>query len=252
MGALHEGHISLVAQARNAGATHVVVTIFVNPTQFGAGEDLGRYPRTFDEDLARCARAGVDLVFAPDAHAMYPRGYETYVNVESMTQTLEGSFRPTHFRGVTTIVAKLFNAVGPCVAAFGRKDYQQWRVIETMVRDLDMPVAVLGCPIIREPDGLALSSRNRYLSDTERARALCISRGLRLATEAFAAGQRDSGALVTIVKNEVLTGCDRIDYVTLVDASDLSEVSGPIGGAVTLLVAAHIGNTRLIDNAILA
>lgn len=248
MGALHDGHISLVAQVRNAGATHVVLTIFVNPTQFAAGEDLDRYPRTLDADLARCGAGGVDLVFAPESTAMYAPGFQTYVTVDAMTQSLEGRIRPTHFRGVTTIVAKLFNAVGPCVAAFGRKDYQQWRVIETMVRDLDMPVEVLGCPIIREADGLALSSRNRYLTDTERSRALCISRGLRLAEAAFERGERDAPTLVDLTAREVTGGCDRVDYVTIVDALDLTPVSGRIARCVTLLIAAHVGPTRLIDN----
>jgi pantoate--beta-alanine ligase len=248
MGALHDGHISLVAQVRDAGATHVVLTIFVNPTQFAAGEDLDRYPRTLDADLTRCDAGGVDLVFAPDALAMYAPGHQTYVSVESMTQTLEGAIRPTHFRGVTTVVAKLFNMVGPCVAAFGRKDYQQWRVIETMARDLDMPVVVLGCPIVRETDGLALSSRNRYLSDTDRARALCISRGLRAASSAFAQGERSAAAIRAIAEREVSTGCDRIDYVTVVDATDLTPIDGRIERSVTLLIAAHVGATRLIDN----
>jgi len=248
MGALHDGHISLVAQAREAGATHVVLTIFVNPTQFAVGEDLDRYPRTFDADLARCKAGAVDMVFAPESSAMYAPGFQTYVNVESMSQSLEGRIRPTHFRGVATIVTKLFNATGPCVAAFGRKDYQQWRVLETMVRDLDMPIEVLGCPIVREPDGLALSSRNRYLSDTERARALSISRGLRLATAAFEAGERDASRLIAVAEREVASGCDRIDYVTLADAADLQPITQQIERGVTLLVAAHVGSTRLIDN----
>lgn len=248
MGALHDGHISLVNKVRDAGATHVVLTIFVNPTQFAAGEDLDRYPRTFDADLTHCSAAGVDVVFAPDATTMYPTGFQTYVSVERMTQSLEGEIRPTHFRGVTTVVAKLFNAVGPCVAAFGRKDYQQWRVIETMVRDLDMPIEVLGCPIVREADGLALSSRNRYLTGTDRTRALCISRALQLTNAAYTAGERDAVTLVALAKREVELGSDRIDYVTLVGESDLTPVVGRIERSVTLLIAAHVGGTRLIDN----
>lgn len=248
MGALHEGHISLVSQVRAAGASHVIVTVFVNPTQFAAHEDLDRYPRTLNEDVQRCAAAGVDVVFAPDSASIYPPGYQTYVTVESVTAPLEGTFRPTHFRGVTTIVNKLFNMVGPCVAAFGRKDYQQWRVIETMTRDLNMPVEVLGCPIIREADGLALSSRNRYLSKDERVRALGISRGLRNACAAFDAGERDAQRLQAIAEREVAAVSDSIDYVSLVDADDLAVIAGEITGPVTLLVAAHIGRTRLIDN----
>lgn len=248
MGALHEGHISLVNQVRDAGATHIVLTIFVNPTQFAPTEDLSRYPRTFDEDLKRCEHAAVDLVFAPATETMYPAGYQTYVSVDQMTHSLEGSFRPTHFRGVTTIVAKLFNATGPCVAAFGRKDYQQWRVIETMVRDLEMPVDVLGCPILREPDGLAMSSRNRYLSETDRERALCLSRGLNAARAAFDGGERRAEELTALVSEEVTKGCDRVDYVALVDADDLTPVTGQIERSVTLLIAAHLGTTRLIDN----
>jgi len=149
MGALHDGHMSLVAAARAAGAGPVVVSIFVNPLQFGKNEDLAKYPRTFADDLARCDDHGVDLVYAPSPDAMYPAGFQTHVEVEQVRQPFEGAARPTHFRGVTTVVAKLFNATGPCVAAFGRKDYQQWRTIERMVRDLDLPVEVLGCPIAR-------------------------------------------------------------------------------------------------------
>ena len=187
-------------------------------------------------------------MFAPDTQTMYPAGYQTYVSVDAMTQSLEGTFRPTHFRGVTTVVAKLFNATGPCVAAFGRKDYQQWRVIETMARDLEMPVEVLGCPILREPDGLAMSSRNRYLSQTDRERALCLSRGLNSAREAFVAGERSAEKLTALVSKEVTQGCDRVDYAALVDADDLTPVIGQIERSVTLLVAAHLGTTRLIDN----
>jgi pantoate--beta-alanine ligase len=248
MGALHEGHMSLVAAVREAGAARVVVSIFVNPLQFGQNEDLAKYPRTFAEDLARCERHGVDLVYAPLREAMYPAGFQSHVEVEQITLPLEGAARPTHFRGVTTVVCKLFNATGPCVAAFGRKDYQQWRTIQRMVDDLDLPVDVLGCPIAREPDGLAMSSRNRYLSAEQRARAAEIHRGLQTASRAFAAGLRERGELEKLARTPIEAAFDAIDYVSVADADDLTREGARCGEHSVLLVAAKLGATRLIDN----
>ncbi len=251
MGALHRGHLSLVEAARQAGAARIALSIFVNPTQFGAGEDFDRYPRTRQEDLQKCEQAGVDLVYAPDLRAVYPPDFQTYVQVEHLTSDFEGRFRPTHFRGVTTIVAKLFNATGPCLAAFGRKDYQQWRVIERMARDLDLPVEVMGCPTVREPDGLAMSSRNRYLAPVERERALAIHRGLGAADRAFRDGERDAAALERLVRDPVQQAFDRVDYAAVADARTLAPCSGSIAEPAVVLVAAHLGSTRLIDNAVL-
>lgn len=252
MGALHEGHLSLVEAARQHGATHVVVSIFVNPLQFGEGEDFDRYPRTLDADIAKLREAGVDAVFAPSPRSMYPQGFQSHVAVEGVTQPLEGAHRPTHFQGVTTVVAKLFNAIGPCVATFGQKDYQQWRVLARMAQDLNMPVDVVGCPIVREEDGLALSSRNRYLSTAERTRATAIFRGLCAARDMYRAGQRDGEALTEAARAPVHAEFDSIDYVALADADDLSPLSGQVAQRCVLLVAAHLGTTRLIDNLVLS
>lgn len=247
MGALHAGHLALVDHAQAHGATFRVVTIFVNPLQFGEGEDLDRYPRTLDSDVAACAERGVDVVFAPANDAMYPAGFQTKVALSEITQPLEGSHRPGHFDGVTTVVTKLFNLTGPCVAVFGRKDYQQWRLIQRMVRDLDMPIDVVGHPIVREADGLALSSRNRYLSPEERTRALSLSQGLREAQQAWDQGERNAEALLRLARAPVDAAMDQIDYVAIVEPETLQPIVGTVEHA-TLLVAAHIGATRLIDN----
>lgn len=246
MGALHEGHTSLVDEATRRGADFRVVSIFVNPLQFAPDEDLERYPRTLDADRELCDAKDVDVVYAPNAKAMYPAGFQTHVEVEGLTQPLEGTHRPTHFRGVTTVVAKLFGAVGPCTAIFGRKDYQQWRVLDRMVRDLNLPIEVVGAPIVRESDGLALSSRNRYLDPAARKRALGIVRGLRAAHDAYAGGERDHAVLSATVRDSVEAEFDAIDYVAVVSADTLQpapELSTPV-----VLVAAHQGSTRLIDN----
>jgi pantoate--beta-alanine ligase len=248
MGALHDGHLSLVQACRQAGAGPVVVSIFVNPLQFAAHEDLGAYPRTFAADLERLAPLGVELVYAPTSEAMYPAGFQSHVDVEGVGQYFEGEHRPSHFRGVTTVVSKLFNAVGPCLASFGKKDYQQWRVIERMALDLDMPVDVRGCPIVREPDGLAMSSRNRYLDGAQRVRAGALYRGLRAAEAAFEAGERDVSALEALARAPVSQAFDAIDYVRLADARLLCPLSGRVAGPAVLLMAARLGNTRLIDN----
>lgn len=250
MGALHSGHLSLVAGARAGGADFTALTIFVNPLQFGEGEDLDRYPRTLEADLAACEQAGVDLVFAPATDAMYPKGFQTLVRVQELTTRLEGVFRPGHFDGVTTVVAKLFAEAGPCHACFGRKDFQQWRVIERLARDLGLPVEVVGMPIVREQDGLALSSRNRYLSEADRDRALAIARGLRAAHDAFGAGERDAERLRALAEAPIGERFDRVDYVAIADPESLKPVEGMLEGdrPAVLLVAAHLGATRLIDN----
>ncbi|MEM6958433.1 MAG: pantoate--beta-alanine ligase [Myxococcota bacterium] len=254
MGALHEGHLSLVDEARGRGANFIVVTVFVNPLQFAEGEDLDAYPRTLEADRAACDAHDVDLVFAPSSAEMYGEGFETTVSVGGVTAPFEGIHRPTHLAGVTTVVSKLFNLTGPCTAVFGKKDYQQWRTLERLARDLDMPVEVAGAPIKREDDGLALSSRNIYLSAPERSRALGLRRGLLAAGERWRSGERELGAIVATARAIVDEAFDRVDYVDAADAATLTpltkhgslvrEAFGPI----VLLGAAHLGSTRLIDN----
>jgi len=247
MGALHDGHLSLVDVCAKHGATFRVMSIFVNPMQFGPSEDFGRYPRTFAADLERCKAGGVDVVYAPRPDAMYPSGFQTHVEVEGVTRRFEGAFRPTHFRGVTTVVTKLFMAVGACTAVFGRKDYQQWKTLARMTTDLDLPIELVGAPILREPDGLAMSSRNRYLSPEERVRALGLVTGLRAAYDAHASGERDGAKLAALCRAPVAEACDTIDYVEAAHADTLEELSGP-SERMVLLIAAKIGSTRLIDN----
>ena len=249
MGALHAGHHSLIDEAR-ARAGFVVVTVFVNPLQFAEGEDLDRYPRTFDADLSGCEAREVDVVFAPDPAEMYPPGFQTQVSVTEVTKPLEGKFRPTHFDGVTTVVAKLFNLVGSCVATFGRKDYQQWKILARLARDLDMPIDVVGCPIVRESDGLALSSRNRYLSERDRIRALGIVAGLRAAYDAWAQGERNPEVLRALAAAQLVSRFDRVDYVAAVDPETLLAIQG-VPDRLLLAIAAHLGTTRLIDNVVL-
>jgi pantoate--beta-alanine ligase len=249
MGALHAGHLALVNAARHK-AQLVVTSIFVNPTQFGPGEDFTRYPRDLDGDVRKLATAGADLVFAPAHDAMYPPGDDTRVHVGALTAPLEGAHRPGHFDGVATVVAKLFAAVGPCVAVFGRKDYQQLLVVRRMARDLLMPVEIVGHPIVREPDGLALSSRNAYLSADERARALAIVRGLDAAARRFAAGERDPRELQRMARASIEAVATSIDYVEARDADTLEELTAVDTRAV-LAVACRIGTTRLIDNVVL-
>ncbi len=250
MGALHAGHLALVDEARRAGATQVIVTIFVNPLQFGPSEDLSRYPRTFEADASACEKRGVDLLFAPTPVAMYPEGFASEVRVRGLTEVLEGAHRPGHFDGVTTVVAKLFALIGPSVAVFGRKDYQQWRVLSKMVEDLELPIAMRGMPTVREPDGLAMSSRNRYLGESERGRALALSRGLRLALEAFDAGERDARRLEQIARAPIEPAFDAIDYVAVADADTLRPIDR-VASRALVAVAARIGATRLIDNVVL-
>lgn len=249
MGALHEGHLSLIDEAKTR-ADFLVVTIFVNPLQFAAGEDLERYPRTMERDVAACQARDIDVVFAPDASAMYPEGFQTQVMLAELTQPLEGRFRPSHFGGVTTVVTKLFNLTGPSVALFGRKDYQQWKILERLARDLDIPVEVVGCPIVREPDGLALSSRNRYLATEERERAVAIVAGLRRAFDAWEKGERAPDALRTLAADPIEAAFDRIDYVEVADPDTLNAAKDS-SRRLLIAVAAHLGRTRLIDNVVL-
>lgn len=249
MGALHAGHLALVREAR-ARAALVVTSIFVNPTQFGPGEDFTRYPRDLDGDVRKLATAGADLVFAPAPGDVYPPGDDTRVHVGALTVPLEGAHRPGHFDGVATVVAKLFATAGPCVAVFGRKDYQQLLVVRRMARDLLLPVEVVGHPIVREPDGLAMSSRNAYLSVDERARALALVQGLDFAARRFAAGERDARVLEHVARASVEAVATSIDYVEARDADTLAPVAAVEGRAV-LAVACRIGTTRLIDNVVL-
>jgi len=253
MGYLHEGHRSLIRAAR-AAADLVVVTIFVNPLQFGAAEDLDRYPRDLSGDLASCEAEGADIVFAPSLQEMYPYGAPlTTVHVERLTEGLCGLARPTHFDGVTTVVTKLFSIAGPCIAFFGRKDAQQLAVITRMVADLNLPVEVVGCPIVREGDGLAMSSRNAYLSSRERAAALVLSLALETGAGAVLAGERDAGATVAAAARVVASEPRvELEYLELRDAHDLTLCSGDLEGDVLLAVAARVGETRLIDNVMLS
>ena len=246
MGALHEGHASLLREGRRRG-DRLVLSIFVNPTQFGPSEDLARYPRDLPGDLVRAASAGTDVAYVPDARDVYPTGFETYVDVRGVSQGLDGASRPGHFAGVATVVCKLFNVVRPHVALFGEKDCQQLAVIRRMVVDLDMGIEILGMPIVREPDGLAMSSRNAYLSPDERARALALSRGLNAARAAAAAGERDGAALVARVRAALDGQVDSVDYVELRDADTLAPLPR-LDRPGVLLVAAFVGKTRLIDN----
>ncbi|MFN3651847.1 MAG: pantoate--beta-alanine ligase [Armatimonadota bacterium] len=251
MGALHEGHLSLIRRAR-AECGLVVVTLFVNPTQFAPTEDLSRYPRDFEGDCAKSRSAGADLMFAPGVDEVYPAGAATWVTVEGpLTTCLEGAHRPTHFRGVTTVVAKLFNMAQPDRAYFGEKDYQQLQVIRKMTRDLDLPVEVVPCATVREADGLAMSSRNQYLSPEERRRALALSGGLAQARALFESGERSREALEAAARAPLESEREiRIGYVALADAETLEPVERVERPAV-LAVAARVGTTRLIDNTVL-
>lgn len=251
MGALHAGHMALVADAARRSSA-VAVTIFVNPTQFGKNEDFHRYPRDLERDLALCREAGVALVFAPEVAEMYPAGDRTRVRVDGLTEHLCGPFRPGHFEGVTTIVSKLFLATGPSVAVFGRKDYQQLKVIERMARDLLFPVEIVEHPTVRDSDGLALSSRNRHLEPADRERASSIPRALASAIAQHASGERAVAALRAPVERELVSAGMRVDYVTIADADELTPYGDEarIGARAVLAIAAHLGNTRLIDNVV--
>jgi pantoate--beta-alanine ligase len=247
MGYLHEGHLSLVRASKSQCAS-TVASIFVNPTQFGPKEDLSNYPRDLARDLALLNKEGVDLVWTPDETVMYPAGFQTWVDVEKVTQPLEGSYRPGHFRGVTTIVAKLFNGVRPQKAFFGQKDAQQALVIQQMTRDLSYPIEIVICPIVREPDGLAMSSRNVYLSAEERPAALILHRALTKARQAYLDGERNASRL-----REIMLMCfseeplANVQYVSCASLETLHELDRIENGAL-LSVAVFFGKTRLIDN----
>jgi pantoate--beta-alanine ligase len=250
MGALHEGHLSLVRAAK-AQSDFVIVSIFVNPLQFGPKEDLSKYPRTFDQDRSLLEREGNDLIFAPSEAEMYPGDAVSFVEVEGLSERLDGQSRPGHFRGVTTVVSKLFHIVEPDKAFFGQKDAAQVAIVKRMVRDLDMPVEIVVCPIVREADGLALSSRNTYLSPEQREQALVLSRALRHVQELFAQGERQASHLVEAgtqaFAEEPAVG---LDYLSVVDPNSLEPVDQAAPGTL-VAVAAYVGTTRLIDNLIL-
>jgi pantoate--beta-alanine ligase len=250
MGFLHAGHISLVERARREN-DHVGVSIFVNPTQFAPTEDLAAYPRDLERDLRLLEAAGADLVWTPPVAEVYPPGFQTYITVEEVTKPLEGAARPTHFRGVATVVAKLFNVFQPDRAYFGQKDAQQAVVIQQMARDLDFPLEVVICPIVREPDGLALSSRNVYLTPEQRSAAPVLNRALRAARDAWQAGGHDGETLREIMQGVLdAEPLARPDYVSAADPVTLAEL-GDAGHGVLLSMAVRIGKARLIDNMLL-
>jgi pantoate--beta-alanine ligase len=250
MGYLHEGHLSLVRAARAAGAARVVVSIFVNPTQFGPTEDLAAAPRDVERDAELCAGAGVDALFLPSVAEMYPRDASTWVTEETLSRPLCGERRPGHFRGVTTIVAKLYLAALPDLAVFGQKDAQQALVLQRMTRDLNFPIRVIVAPIVREPDGLAMSSRNIYLTPDERRRATAIRRALLQAEADFAAGERAAATLCRRVHDAIAAAGGRVDYVECRATATL-EPAAAITSEAVLAVAAYFGKARLLDNSVL-
>jgi pantoate--beta-alanine ligase len=248
MGALHEGHLSLLRRAKS-DCSKMFVSIFVNPTQFGPNEDLSKYPRTFEKDVAKLESAGVDILFAPDAKEIYPPGFTTYITVEGLSDRLEGRSRPGHFRGVATVVLKLFEIAQPQFAFFGRKDAQQARILQRMLLDLNSDVELVLCPIVREPDGLALSSRNAYLNPDERRAATVLYRSLEAARSEIAVDTRDALSLQNSVRNVLAKEkLARVDYVEVADADKFESVARLNAHAAYLLLAVFIGKTRLIDN----
>src|SRR5512138_3741159 len=250
MGYLHEGHLSLARRAREE-CRSVVASIFVNPTQFGPTEDLSKYPRDLERDLQMLESAGVDLVWTPEPEIMYPPGFQTWVEVQEVTRPLEGAQRPGHFRGVTTVVTKLFNAVGPDKAYFGQKDAQQAAVIRQLTEDLNFPLEIVVCPTVREPDGLAMSSRNVYLDSQQRAAATVLFRALSAAKEAYARGERDAGKLCQTMKDVLATEpLAEVHYVSCADYDTLEERE-TVTGKTLLSMAVFMGKTRLIDNFVL-
>ena len=250
MGYFHEGHLSLMREARRT-ADHVVVSIYVNPTQFGPKEDFSKYPRDFDRDAAMAKSVGVDVIFFPSNQDMYPGGYQTYVDVEQVTKNLCGMSRPGHFRGVTTICCKLFNIVKPHSAIFGKKDFQQLAAIKRMVADLNLDLEIVGLPTYRELDGLAMSSRNVYLSKEERSSALALVGALKLAQKLYAEGERNAVKIIKqaekLIENEPFTN---IDYIKICDTATLEDVN-EIKNEVVMALAVKVGKTRLIDNSVL-
>jgi pantoate--beta-alanine ligase len=250
MGYLHEGHLSLLREGRQRGDI-LILSIFVNPTQFGQGEDFASYPRELERDAALAESAGTDIIFAPEAGTMYPRGYATYVDVEGLTDTLCGASRPGHFRGVTTVVCKLFTLVQPHIALFGQKDFQQLAVIRRMTEDLNLPVQILGMPIVREADGLAMSSRNVYLSADQRQQALVLVRAIASAKQLVQGGETDAAAILTRIRQLIDAMPEaRIDYLQICHQTSLRQQQRVDADSV-LLLAVYIGTTRLIDNSIL-
>lgn len=247
MGYLHEGHLSLLRAGRERGDL-LVLSIFVNPTQFGVGEDLDTYPRDLGRDVDLARSTGTDLIFVPEAEEMYPPGYATFVEVEGLGDYLCGANRPGHFRGVTTVVSKLFALVQPHVALFGRKDFQQLAIIRQMTRDLDLPVEIVGLPIVREPDGLAMSSRNVNLAPSERQQALALSDALRLAGALARGGETSAAVVIEAARERIARESDaRIDYIQIRHQTTLAEMTG-INADSQLLLAVRVGSTRLIDN----
>ncbi len=250
MGYFHEGHLSLMGEGRKRGDV-LVVSLFVNPTQFGESEDYEVYPRDFSRDKSLAEGTGVDILFVPAMEEMYPEGYQTFVEVERLTESMEGRFRPTHFRGVTTVVAKLFNIVKPHIAIFGEKDFQQLVVIRRMVEDLNMGVEIIGMPILRERDGLAMSSRNQYLTPDQRKAALSLNHSLQKAFQLFRSGERNPRRIIDAVKGVIeVEGEVTIDYVEIRDARTLEEIE-IIEKQAIIALAAEVGKVRLIDNVIL-
>lgn len=249
MGYLHEGHLSLIRIARSK-ADVVITTIFVNPTQFAPHEDFSAYPRDLERDTRLAERAGTDYLFAPDTHEMYPEGYQTYVSVEDLTQVLEGKSRPTHFRGVTTVVTKLFHITKPHIAVFGQKDAQQAAVIKQMIKDLNFDIDIVVGPIVRETDGLAMSSRNVYLTRSERSDATVLYESLLLAESLIKHGERHSARIVEKMKNLIASKyTSRIDYISIADSQTLQELPRLHSGQNVLIsLAVRFGTTRLIDN----
>jgi len=249
MGYLHDGHLSLVRRAKKE-CKWVAVSIFVNPTQFGPNEDYSRYPRDSAQDLKKLRELKVDCVFMPPAQAMYPKGFESWVAPSELEKVLCGKFRPGHFRGVTTVVCKLFHLVGPCTSYFGSKDYQQCLVIKKMVADLNLSVKVVQCPIVRESDGLALSSRNVYLSRRDREKALCLNRALVWAAAKAKAGERQAATLKSGMRSILEGNLSKLDYVEILDADSLLPRK-PLSGRIVILVAGYVGRVRLIDNCVI-
>ena len=251
MGALHEGHLALVEEARRH-ADVVVVSIFVNPLQFNVAADFEKYPRPIDDDLARCAAAGVDAVYAPTAAAMYPAGFQTHVEPGALADRLEGEHRPGHFRGVTTVVTKLFGAVRPHVAVFGQKDAQQLAIIRRMTRDLDLGIEIVGMPTVRETDGLAMSSRNRRLDPAQRAAAVCVSKALRAGERSLHHGVTDARELAAVIEGVVAAEpLARLEHVAIVDPDSLDALE-TVAATALVLIAVWFGDVRLIDNLLIA
>jgi pantoate--beta-alanine ligase len=250
MGYLHEGHLSLVAKS-NSECDITVVSIFVNPAQFGPKEDLSSYPRDLERDLAMLERYKVDYVFFPTTGMMYPAGYQSWITVQGISDVLCGASRPGHFKGVATVVAKLVNLVNPDFMYMGEKDYQQVVVLETMLRDLNMHTRIVRCPIVREKDGLALSSRNKYLDKHDRKKALCLSQALRLANDLYSKGETDPNLLTIAMTTVILKAGGKIDYIAFVDCDTLAPVK-KVNRTTRVLLAVYIGKTRLIDNSSLS